>query len=669
MLRRILPFLFAAASMGQPTASPVPPEVQKANIDGSTSWPMLNSLDFAAYQNAFAVGLAVQEDLMQNTPICPATFAAAASGQLVQLAWTLPTPSAPRTAILLERNPAWVTTPTMAGTATGYIDQPGAGTWQYRASAVQVIGTKVYPSVWSPWVVVTVSGGPPPPPTQGWTDLSPAPNAVVVYVSSSTGNDSSAGTQASPLKTLGAGYAKVRDGSPDQLLLKAGDTFASTFGNWNKASGSTSQWMVIGTYGTGAPPKIRGPQGDSGITLVSSTLKTGLIVVGIDFEPASRGGSNYSGALVMNRWKHVRFEGCQFVGFPGCANVQSTSDNDPTMRPNDISFFRCVLSESWDTGSGHSQDLFCNYTDGIRIEECVFDLAARNKNTIFDHSCYVHETCGTTIFNWNISARASSHGVQVRPGGDVIGNVFLGNSINAYVGESSGVRNRFNYNVAIDAKNINNTDVRGSAFELESNSQGAEYLYNVAAYQKTGTGNVYGMQFAGMNGPCVARGNVVYKWQDPSGACYPMSYGWFGGTGTMLFENNTGVQPTAGNCIVMGNPALGSWFTARNNRYYCPPRPSGCGFSEFSAANGSGGDFTFWKARAGESGSTFAPMADPGATIENYMISVGRTGGLAEFMAAAKANNKTNWTDTFTARKFGDWVRQKFVVAQAPANP
>ena len=64
----------------------------------------------------------------------------------------------------------------------------------------------------------------------------PATNSNIIYVSSSTGNDSNPGTAASPIKTLvtarTAGNGKgtlgtgLRDGFPDWILCLKGDAFA-----------------------------------------------------------------------------------------------------------------------------------------------------------------------------------------------------------------------------------------------------------------------------------------------------------------------------------------------------------------------------------------------------------------------------------------------------------
>ena len=58
--------------------------------------------------------------------------------------------------------------------------------------------------------------------SDGWTHFTPSSDTRVVYVSSSSGNDSNTGlSSSSPLKTLAKAKTLIRDGKPDWLLLKS----------------------------------------------------------------------------------------------------------------------------------------------------------------------------------------------------------------------------------------------------------------------------------------------------------------------------------------------------------------------------------------------------------------------------------------------------------------
>jgi hypothetical protein len=84
-----------------------------------------------------------------------------------------------------------------------------------------------------------------------WTALAPGPGARIVYVSSSEGNNANDGlSEAAPRATIPAGFALLRDGHGDQLLLKRGDTFTlSPTLVWWKSGASAQEPMVLGAYG------------------------------------------------------------------------------------------------------------------------------------------------------------------------------------------------------------------------------------------------------------------------------------------------------------------------------------------------------------------------------------------------------------------------------------
>ena len=86
----------------------------------------------------------------------------------------------------------------------------------------------------------------------GWPIITPPASAHIIYVSSSTGNDNNDGlTPATAKATIAGGEALLRNGQPDELLLKAGDTFVNqSFGYLHVSGQSMTAPMVFGTYGT-----------------------------------------------------------------------------------------------------------------------------------------------------------------------------------------------------------------------------------------------------------------------------------------------------------------------------------------------------------------------------------------------------------------------------------
>ena len=76
----------------------------------------------------------------------------------------------------------------------------------------------------------------------------PTGESRVIYVSSSSGSDANNGlTEQTAKRTIAAGYAELRNGRGDWLLLKRGDTFAGTLGHWMKSGRSAAEPMVVGS--------------------------------------------------------------------------------------------------------------------------------------------------------------------------------------------------------------------------------------------------------------------------------------------------------------------------------------------------------------------------------------------------------------------------------------
>lgn len=501
----------------------------------------------------------------------------------------------------------------------------------------------------------------------GWTEFPPAANGNEWYVSSSTGSDTNPGTQAAPFRTIGRGYQALRDGFPDQLRFKCGDTWNEAPPTWAKAANSTVNYMLVGSYGIGPRPKWRTPQGVNAIDL-GNRNKAGLAFVGLDLQPATRGGSNYSGVFIFGQWRHVLIEDCWVVGYPGNFVIEDVAQTHITM--DDISIRRCIIADSYDTGAGHSQGIFLRDVSNWVIEGNVIDNNARNKADIFCHNVYINEGCGAGIFRDNISARACSHGVQQRPGGVMENNLFLANPINAYQGKSAYAPVAVNvcrWNVALDSRDISPSNTRGIGFEV-GDADTLLFEYNIAAHQEGSNGpyNIYAIGLEPINAGAV-RGNAVLDWgyrdNFTSMGCNAIALGIYnGGAGAVVIEDNKFYQRSVFGQVISHSTPWSPRFTYRNNRYFSlsPTNLPGC-YSRFDVAPGSGGDFNFWVPRTGDTGSTFA---DPGPLDVSLPTVTGLS--LDAFMAEARKQSRQNWRAEFTADYVNDRVRKALNVVPNP---
>src|SRR5690606_6289182 len=138
----------------------------------------------------------------------------------------------------VERNPPLPGGSVSVEGRRSFLDACGEGVYSYRVQRREGVQDRRGPQ--SAWVrVVVVSrrevgqrageilrgvtiGG------DGWAELAPTVDSRSVYVSSSGGDDRNDGlSPESPKRTIRAGYGLLRDGPPDWLLLRSGDTWGA----------------------------------------------------------------------------------------------------------------------------------------------------------------------------------------------------------------------------------------------------------------------------------------------------------------------------------------------------------------------------------------------------------------------------------------------------------
>lgn len=460
-----------------------------------------------------------------------------------------------------------------------------------------------------------------------WTDLTPAKGARVYCVSSSTGSDSNPGTAAAPFRTLARGYAALADQSPDQLLLKCGDTWNESFGAWQKSSGDPAAKMVLASYGTGPRPKLRTT---GGAIYGGQQNRAGLLIADLDLAPIAPVSA--AGITFFAPWSYVTIEGCLIVGYSTNIVVQEVTPD----RSVGWTIRNCVIVDSNEPGTGHSQGLFMGSCDGTVIEGNVFDLNASAKHDIFCHNVYLHQTCGPSTFRFNITARACSHGLQQRSGGWCEWNLALANPLGLFQGDGSAVFNTFRHNVALDSADISATNPRGFGFDLNA-AFGAEVSDNIAAHQDHGTANCEGFNFDGAQLATV-RNNIAYDW-----ACPTVDWGHCFTGAVATFTGNRAFQPRGGECLWGASGA-----TSYSGNTYGTTTPA-------RAFNG--GSWASWQAHEQMSVIVNPPVID--SRISAYMTTHGG-GGLPEFMAEARKLERFSDRPEFRAWTVNTWVRNRF---------
>ena len=364
--------------------------------------------------------------------------------------------------------------------------------------------------------------------SDGWTILTPSAHARIIYVSSSTGSNSNIGRSPnSPLATIAKGLTLLRKGSDDQLLLKAGDTFHESIG-WPNVSGtSVSNPIVLSSYGTGAKPVIDSGnqtglsiQGGGGVTNISN-----IAIVGLDFYAGARDPnsseftsptSSPAGISDLINGSNILIENTT-VRYYGTNIVLQAPLNNVALRRN-------IVIDAYSTSS-HSQGLYADSITGLLLDGNLFDHNGWNSSvagagaTVFNHNIYIQYNCGPATLIDNISAEASSHGAQVRPGGTVTDNLFVRDPIGLLISakNENTLTNIVNNNIILQGNDILGEKTLPRGFGIDVNPSGGpiRIMGNVIAHEASGSAYGHGIHLSPGTIGVTATNNVIYKWDSP----------------------------------------------------------------------------------------------------------------------------------------------------------
>ncbi len=354
-------------------------------------------------------------------------------------------------------------------------------------------------------------------PDSYWTQFVPSTDTRLVFVSSTRGNDSNTGLNPnSPVKTLAKGYALLRDGHPDWMLLKRGDVWNEPLPRWNKSGRSESEMMIAGAYGDDpARPQIRPEGGSKAINIIGSTAIEHVAFVGMHLEPRTRADDQAgTGILLLKSSDNILFEDLYITGFKDNFNLQAF--NGSTVE--DITINGCISVDAWSL-AGHSQGLFASGINGLTIENSVFDSngfsESRNAEpTIYNHNIYIQTGNQNVVVRGNIIADGSSHGIQLRSGGIIEDNLFVRNPIAILVGGGThptegGVAGEVQRNLVMYGRDIDPEQPRGWGIDITNVNQ-ALVAGNIL-YSSVNTINVFAINLRDYRSDSFGLTNVLVE--------------------------------------------------------------------------------------------------------------------------------------------------------------
>jgi hypothetical protein len=505
----------------------------------------------------------------------------------------------------------------------------------------------------------------PDPPSSGWTVFTPSVDTRTVYVSSSTGNDANNGlSSAAPKRTIAGGKTLLRNGFPDWLLLKCGDTWdesLNTSGEFRLNGRSLTERMLVSSYGTGARPLLRTGTGNA---VDNFTQGNHIALVGLHLWAHLYTGSQGTPNAVqwLGATANFLIEDCFIEGYE--TNVVVMGYPEPTHRHTNVSIRRNVIADAYNTGGTNSEGIFASSTDGLLMEENVLDRNGWNDTipgsgpTWYRRNVYIQNGCTGVALRGNILAR--TEGAQMRSGGSVEENLFLHLPIAVLLGggmipEPQGVTGTIHHNVMLDGGDLQAGSPRGWGMWLSNIAQ-ATIDSNVIAHNVSGHAP-YPVSFdVALNGRgvenAVFSNNTIYAWN---------GYTRFTGTAAQtvniqLLNNKFQNEITSDPLVAHDQSGSTSGVTSANNT-----------FDSIAAPNawmraGANLSLAQWKALVNDTTSVAQQVVfpDPTRSIATYHASIGGAPSLDAFMTEARNQSKSNWRVQYTARAVNDYIRAGF---------
>ncbi len=469
--------------------------------------------------------------------------------------------------------------------------------------------------------------------TDGFTAFNRSADTVVVYVSSSTGDDANNGlSPATAVKSAEVGYELLRDGSPDWLLFKAGDTWDTGLPGWKKSGRSAAEKMLVGTYGTGDRPYFRVTDGHflGSYGEVHHVAFVGLHAHAVARDPGdpafqpnieSRDEAvrDMGGFVWLAAGGDVLVEDCKVEFFKFNLVFQRGGD-DPYMEG--VTVRRNIILNAYGHHDaalgGHSSGIFAKRVKGLLLEENVFDHNGWNASvdgadrTKFNHNLYIQYDCSQVTAIGNVISRGSAHGAQFRPGATVTNNLFVRNPSAFFVAQEES---RVTRNVVLMSDDMTAEHTLGFGIDVLPTTLAV--VENNIISTKRGTHS---------GAPAI---NVSYE---------DRSMGEVDKFDVCIRDNKICDWPVnegARSSIMIGTDAANVFDQTGN---------------QIDQASG---------------GESNPPWVDPTRNVESYMQTLGKPGSLDEFIACAAARPRGVWVPAYGADAVNTYIRRGFDVELA----
>ena len=419
----------------------------------------------------------------------------------------------------------------------------------------------------------------------GWSGLQPSEDSRVIYVSSSEGDDGNDGlTPATPVASIAKAAAMVRDGYPDWIVLKRGDVWVDEDVHRFINGRSAEEPAVIAYYGDSGPrPLIKASayfvNTDGAVRNYQAFVGLHIVNYKMDPDDPAFTGQNHSGVMrFVGGGDFLLIEDCKLEY--GEIVVQGYEGNHHT----NVTVHRNIVTDNYWFGSTHDNSkrpsgIYAADIVGLTITENVFDHNGWNAQfedtqaNMYNHNMYLQYSNdgNTMVVRGNIVTRASSHGIQGRPGGLFEDNLIVRNSIGLLIGYSQvplkeGVHAVARNNVILNGKRMmpdKSTEPQTAAvwgLDVDNLGEGAITLENNIVANRLESGANSGItNLAGVT----YIDNIQYNWGGGIGDMEggPNNWAWKDPTRSVESYHATLGKPATLESFldVVRNRGLGEW--------------------------------------------------------------------------------------------------------------
>lgn len=539
----------------------------------------------------------------------------------------------------------------------------------------------------------------------GWTVFEPSVDSRIMYVSEA-GNDSTAqvyGAEdfADPFdpsgelafSTYAGALASVRNGYPDWILFRRGDSFTAQIDP--RPGRGASEYSIVGSYGlSGGLPILKPTSPSAGAALFNSKALEYSAVINIDFyhdsrDPTSASYVGIEGTIGFRIYSgssgivsSFMFEGCKFRFFINneIQMIGSGSIHDVVIR-------RTSVTDNYAGSGGHSQGMFAANLQGILLEENVFDHngwysqapGSPGTATIYNHNTYF-ENCHNVTYHRNVFLRPSSihnkftanDGFASSTNITLSGNLYVDGEVGLSLGGNVAAPYRWHNmsvmdNVLIEIGRSRPTN-RTLAWGIDVvDWQGGVVRNNYILYNTTsGVDYAYGINLTGVSSGVIVENNVVYNLNGINEGTHSSGFRFGTNSSTppegspyfdnVVLQNNQIVQPNHSFYMVASDQPMNvlSDITFNSNLYHSA--------NEASAFRVAGVNYSLsqWSSQTGDT-STFGP--DPFSsprTIEGYMVNVGTGISIDDFITACRSQSRHSWDNRYMAVTVNEWIKLGF---------